>query len=59
MPKYTITFVKENGFNNYYQTIVEADDDKQAFIIARDEAELKGIKLPNELWIRTHRHKNT
>lgn len=59
MPKYTITFVKENGFKNHYQTIVGAEDEKQAFLKARDEAEKKGIKLPKEVWTRTHRHKGT
>ena len=59
MPKYTITFVKENGFKKHYQTIVEAIDEKEAFLKARDEANKKGIKLPNEVWTRTHHHKGT
>ena len=59
MSKYTITFVKENGYKKYYQTIVEAEDETQAFLKARDEAEAKGIKLPDEVWTRTHKHKNT
>lgn len=57
MPKYTITFSKERG-GKYYQTIVEAVDEKDAFFKARDEAEQKDIKLPKEVWTRTHRHAN-
>lgn len=59
MPKYTITFSKESGFGKHYQTIVEATDEKEAFLKARDEAISKGIKLPDEVWTRTHKHKNT
>jgi hypothetical protein len=59
MPKYTITFVKENGYKKHYQTIVDAEDEIQAFLKARDEAKSKGIKLPDEIWTRTHKHKNT
>jgi 3-deoxy-D-arabino-heptulosonate 7-phosphate (DAHP) synthase class II len=59
MSRYTITFVKENGFKNHYQTVVEAVDEKEAFLKARDEAESKGIELPKEVWTRTHKHKGT
>ena len=59
MPKYTITFLKDNGYKNYYQTVVEAEDEKQAFLKARDEAKSKGVKLPKEVWTRTHHHKGT
>ena len=59
MPKFTITFVKENGYKNLYQTIVEATTETEAFIKAREEAESKGIKLPSEVWTRTHQHKGT
>ena len=59
MSKYTITFVKENGYKKHYQTIVDAKDETQAFLKARDEAESKGIKLPDEVWTRIHKHKNT
>jgi len=58
MPKYTITFSKENG-GKYYQTIVDAEDEQKAFLKAREEAESKGIKLPDEVWTRTHKHKGT
>ena len=58
MPKYTITFSKERG-GKYYQTIVEEEDEQKAFIKARNEAETKGIKLPDEVWTRTHHHKGT
>lgn len=57
MPKYTITFMKEDGYRRYYQAILEADDEKQAFFKARDEAESKGIQLPDEIWTRTKKHK--
>lgn len=56
MSKYTITFAKEHG-GKYYQTVVEAKDEQEAFIKARDEAESNGIQLPNEVWTRTHKHK--
>jgi hypothetical protein len=59
MPKYTITFVKENGYKKHYQTIVDAENETQAFLKARDEAKSKGIKLPDEVWTRTYKHKNT
>ena len=59
MPKYTITFVKDNGYKNYYQTIVTAENEKEAFLMARNEAKEKGIELPKEVWTRTHQHKNT
>jgi hypothetical protein len=52
MKKYKITFSKERG-GVYYKTIVEAETDKEAFFKARDEAESKGIKLPDEVWTRT------
>lgn len=58
MPKYTITFSKER-IGKYYQTIIEAENEQKAFIVARDEAEEKGIKLPDEVWTRTHHHKGT
>lgn len=56
MSKYTITFSKEHG-GRYYQTIVEANDETEAFLKARDEAESKGIKLPDEVWTHTKKHK--
>lgn len=56
MDKYTITFSKEHG-GKYYQTIVEAENEKEAFLKARDEAKEKGINLPEEVWTRTHKHK--
>jgi len=49
MAKYIVRFSKENG-DKYYQTIVEAKDEKEAFFKARDEAETKGIDLPDEVW---------
>ena len=49
MPKYKVIVLKENG--KYYETIVEeAKDEKEAFFKARDEAQTKGIDLPNEGW---------
>lgn len=58
MPRYTITLAKEHG-GKYYQGIVDAEDEKEAFKKVRTEAESKGIKLPDEIWTRTHKHKNT
>lgn len=58
MPKFTITFSKEN-MKRIYQTIVSAESEKEAFCIARDEAESKGLELPDEIWTRTHQHKGT
>ncbi len=55
MEKYTITFSKENG-GKYYRTTVEANDETEAFIKARDEAKAKGIELPEEVWTRTQKH---
>lgn len=52
MTKYRITFSKEYG-GKYYKTTVEAKYEQEAFIKARDEAESKGIKLPDEVWTRT------
>lgn len=49
MPKYTIRFSKEHG-GKYYQTIVEAVDEKVAFKKAIAEAEFKKIELPDEIW---------
>jgi len=57
MPKYTITFSKEN-WSKIYQTVVEAENEQWAFLKARDEAEAKGIKLPDEIWTRTKQHKS-
>ena len=59
MPKYTITFVKEDGYRKHYQSIIEAEDEQQACGIARLEAKMKGIYVPDEVWTRTHRHKGT
>lgn len=50
--KIKIRFSKEN-YGKYYETIVEAENEKEAFLLARDEAEQKGIKLPKECWVRT------
>lgn len=58
MPKYTIRFSKESG-GKYYQTIVEAENEQQAFLKASDEATSKGINLPDEVWTRTKLHKGT
>jgi len=58
MPKYTITFSKEN-WGRYYQTIVDAKDEKCAFLKAREEAISKNIKLPDEVWTRIKQHKGT
>lgn len=51
MPKYKIRFSKEHG-GKYYQTIVEAENEQEAFLKARKEATDKGIKLPDEVWTR-------
>lgn len=56
MNTYTVRFSKEN-WGKIYQTIVKADDEHQAFILARDECESKGIKLPKEIWTRITKHK--
>jgi hypothetical protein len=56
MDKYTITFSKEYG-GRYYKAIVEATDETDAFLKARKEAESKGIKLPDEVWTHTKKHK--
>lgn len=56
MDKYTITFSKEYG-GRYYQSVVEAIDETDAFLKAIAEAESKGIKLPDEVWIHTKKHK--
>ena len=58
MPKFTITFSKEN-MKRIYQTIVTAENEKEAFLLARDEAQGKGIELPDEVWTRTHEHKGS
>lgn len=52
MKKYKIRFSKDNG-GKYYQTVVEAADEKEAFLKARKEAESKGILLPDEVWTST------
>lgn len=57
MNKYTITFAKEHS-GKYYQTIVEAENEQEAFLKARDKAKSKGINLPKEVWTRTHKHKD-
>lgn len=51
MSRYRIRFSKENG-GKYYQTIVDAIDEAQAFRKAADEAKSKGIDLPDEVWTR-------
>ena len=56
MDKYTIRFSKENG-GKYYSTIVGANSEQEAFLKAREEAESKGIVLPDEVWTRTTKHK--
>lgn len=58
MSKFTITFSKEHG-GKYYQTIVDADNETEAFLKARQEAESKGINLPDQVWTRTNQHKGT
>lgn len=51
MPKFSIRFSKEN-WKMYYSTVVEAGDQQEAVLRARDKAESKGIKLPDEVWTR-------
>ena len=46
MDNYEVTF--SEGVN--FKTTVQAEDETQAFIIARDEAKSKGIRLPVEVW---------
>lgn len=46
MDTYEVTF--SEGVN--FKTTVQAEDETQAFIIARDEATAKGIRLPVEVW---------
>ena len=46
MYTYEVTF--SEGVN--FKTTVQAEDETQAFIIARDEATAKGIRLPVEVW---------
>ena len=55
MGKYTISFSKEHG-GKYYRTTVGANGEAEAFIKARDEANAKGIQLPEEVWTRTEKH---
>jgi hypothetical protein len=57
MAKFTIAFVKDNGFKKYYQTIVEAPTEKDARLMALKETEEKGVVLPDEVWCRVKEHK--
>ena len=52
MNKYEITFAQDGG-GEYYKTIVEAEDETEAFLKARDEATAKGIRLPVEVCTHT------
>jgi hypothetical protein len=54
--KYTVTFSKENC-KRLYQTFIEADNEKEAFLHAVSEAENKGIEIPKEVWTRIKQHK--
>jgi hypothetical protein len=56
MSKYKIRFSREHG-SKLFQTIVEANNETEAFLKARDEAKSKGINLPNEVWTRTQKIK--
>jgi hypothetical protein len=58
MPLYTVTFVKDNGISQYHQCIVEAINEDKAFDVAVYEAKIKGIILPDNVWVRTYKHKN-
>lgn len=57
MEKFTVTLSKEHG-GKYYQTVVEAESEQEAFLIAAREAKEKGIILPDEVWTRFKKHKN-
>ncbi len=52
MPKFKITISKEHG-RKRYTAIVDADDEKSAFLKAKDKAEEDGVELPDEVWVRT------
>lgn len=56
MPKYTITLVKENGYQKYHKLTVEAENSKEAFSKTVKDAEEKGIELPSEIWVRSKKH---
>jgi hypothetical protein len=54
MNTYEVTF--SEGIN--YKTTVQAEDESEAFIKARDEAATKGIRLPVEVWTNIEKIEN-
>ena len=54
MDEYEITFSQDGG-GVYYKTTVEAENEIEAFLKARDEATAKGIRLPVEVWTHTEK----
>lgn len=57
MPRFTMTFLKDNSFKKHYQTIVEAENEVEALEKAKQEIKDKGIVLENEVWCRPKKHK--
>lgn len=49
MKKYEVRLSKENG-SKLFTAIVEAEDEKKAFLECVRLAEEKGINVPNEVW---------
>ncbi len=56
MKKFTIRFSNEGG-GQIYTAIVEAETEKQAFLMAVKEAENKGKTIPEEVWTSCKQHK--
>ena len=54
MNTYEVTF--SEGVN--FKTTVQAEDETEAFIKARDEATAKGIRLPVEVWTHIEKIEN-
>ena len=51
MKKYDITLVNDYG-KQLYRTTVDAENEQDALIKARKEAESNGKELPDEVWVR-------
>ena len=56
MKRYTITLSNDN-YKRLYQTFVDAENEQEACVKAVQEAEEKGIYIPDEPWVRTKEHK--
>lgn len=54
MHTYEVTF--SEGVN--FKTTVQAEDETEAFVKARDEAALQGIRLPVEVWTNIEKIEN-